>query len=96
VDAAHLFLQQWLYLSEPTAEEALCDSLAMRRFAGIDLGREPVPDEATGCRFRHLLETHDFCGRPFEEVHRLLPRELPPPRIYLSRSFLFGLDDRRG
>jgi IS5 family transposase len=36
-------------------EEALYDSLVMRRFA--DLGREPVHDETTVCRFRHLLET---------------------------------------
>ena len=26
----------------------------MRAFVGIDLGREPVPDETTACRFRHL------------------------------------------
>ena len=41
------FLQQWFNLSDPAVEEALYDSLAMRRFVGIDLGREPVPDEAT-------------------------------------------------
>jgi IS5 family transposase len=28
----------------------------MRRFVGIDLGREPVPDETRVCRFRHLLK----------------------------------------
>jgi Transposase domain (DUF772) len=49
-------LQQWFNLSDPAVEEALYDSLAMRRFVGIDLGREPVPDETTMCRFRHLLE----------------------------------------
>jgi IS5 family transposase len=47
------FLQQWFNLSDPAAEEALYDSLAMRGFVGIDLGREPVPDETTVCRFRH-------------------------------------------
>lgn len=41
----------------------------MRRFAGIDLGREPVPDETTVCRFRHLLEAHDPGCRLFEVVH---------------------------
>jgi transposase, IS5 family len=50
------FLQQWFNLSDPAVDEALCDSLAMRSFVGIDLGREPVPDETTVCRFRHLLE----------------------------------------
>ena len=35
---------------------------------GIDLGCEPVPDETTVCRFRHLLEEHDL-GQPlFDEV----------------------------
>jgi len=47
-------------------------SVAIRDFVGIDLGREPVPDETTVCRFRHLLETHDL-GRPmFDEVQRHL------------------------
>ena len=49
------FLQQWFNLSDPAVEEALYDSAAMRRFVGIDLGREPVPDETTVCRFRYLL-----------------------------------------
>jgi IS5 family transposase len=44
----------------------------MRRFVGIDLGHEPVPDETTVCRFRHLLDQHDL-GRPlFDEVQRQL------------------------
>jgi IS5 family transposase len=30
----------------------------MRQFVGIDLGREPVPDETTLLNFRHLLERH--------------------------------------
>ena len=63
------FLQQWFALSDPGVEEALYDSLTMRRFAGIDLGREPVPDETTICKFRHLLETHDLGRRIFEQVH---------------------------
>jgi transposase, IS5 family len=50
------FLQQCFNLSDLGVEEALYDLQAMRRFIGIDLGREPVPDETTMCRFRHLLE----------------------------------------
>ena len=64
------FLQQWFNLSDPGVEEALYDSQAMRRFVGIDLGREPVPDETTMCRFRHLLEDHDLGRRLFEAVQR--------------------------
>lgn len=63
------FLQQWFNLSDPAAEEALYDSITMRQFAGIDLGREPAPDETTICRFRHLLEQHDLGARIFEAVH---------------------------
>ena len=66
------FLQQWFNLSDPGVEEALYDLATMRDFAGIDLGREPAPDETTICRFRHLLEAHDLGRRLFEEVHRHL------------------------
>jgi transposase, IS5 family len=66
------FLQHWFNLSDPAVEEALYDSVAMRSFVGIDLGREPVPDETTVCRFRHLLEAHDLGRRLFDEVQRHL------------------------
>ena len=49
------FLQQWFNLSDPAVEEAIYDSRAMRRFVGIDLGREGAPDETTICKFRSLL-----------------------------------------
>ena len=66
------FLQHWFNLSDPAAEEALYDSLSMRRFVGIDLGREPVPDETTILKFRHLLERHNL-GRPlFDRVNEHL------------------------
>jgi IS5 family transposase len=32
----------------------------MRNFVSIDLGREPVPDETTVCKFRHLLKRHSL------------------------------------
>jgi len=52
------FLQHWFNLADPAVEEALYDSRAMREFVGIGLGREPVPDETTICKFRHRLEAH--------------------------------------
>ena len=52
------FLQHWFNLADPAVEEALYDSRAMREFVGIDLGREPAPDETTICKFRHRLEAH--------------------------------------
>jgi IS5 family transposase len=39
---------------KPTRRE---DFLA-REFVGIDLRREPVPDETTICKFRHWLQAH--------------------------------------
>src|SRR6185436_16890499 len=39
------FLQHWFNLSDPAVEEALYESISMRRFVGIDLGREPVPEK---------------------------------------------------
>lgn len=62
------FLQQWFNLGDPTLEDALYESNSMRRFAGIDLGREPVPDETTVCKFRHLLERHDLGEQIFKRV----------------------------
>lgn len=61
-------LQQWFNLSDPAVEEALYDSRAMRQFVGIDLGREPVPDETTICKFRHLLEAHQLGEQLFARI----------------------------
>src|SRR5262245_4094040 len=83
------FLQQWFNLSDPAVEEALYDSAAMRGFAGIDLGREPVPDETTVCRFRHLLEAYDLGRQLFEEVQRHLAAnglKVPPARSSMRQS----------
>ncbi len=66
------FLQHWFNLSDAAAEEALYDSRAMRRFVGIDLGREPAPDETTVCKFRHLMERHNLGDRLFGLVNEYL------------------------
>src|SRR6202167_1391047 len=63
------FLQVWFNLSDPAVEDALYDSAAMRDFVGIDLGREPAPDETTICKFRHLLEEHGLGGEMLEAVN---------------------------
>jgi IS5 family transposase len=66
------FLQHWFNLSDPGAEEALYESRSMCRFAGIDLGREPVPDESTILNFRHLLERHELGDQIFQAVGEYL------------------------
>ncbi len=47
-------------------EDTLYDIESMRRFAGIELGSEAVPDETTICKFRHLLERHGLTEKLFQ------------------------------
>jgi len=74
-------LQQWYGLSDPGMEEALYDMESMRRFAGIELNDEAVPDETSILNFRRLLETHELTAKIFAEVveyleeHKLLLRQ---------------------
>jgi transposase, IS5 family len=66
------FLQHWFDLSDPAAEDAIYDSESMRRFVGVELGEDTVPDESTILRFRHLLEEHDLTKAIFAEIGALL------------------------
>ena len=61
-------LQQWYQLSDPGAEEALYDICSMRTFAGLDLGRDQIPDETTILNFRHLLERYDLTKAVFAAI----------------------------
>ena len=66
------FMQNWFNLSDPAAEDSLYDSESMRRFAGIELAEDVIPDESTILRFRHLLEAHQLTERIFTEIRALL------------------------
>jgi IS5 family transposase len=66
------FVQQWFDLSDPAAEDAIYDSESIRRFVGVELGEDRVPDESTILRFRHLLEEHDLTEAIFAEINGLL------------------------
>lgn len=66
------FMQQWFNLSDPQAEDGLYDSESMRRFAGVELAQDTIPDETTILRFRHLLEQHRLTEAIFAEVRSLL------------------------
>jgi IS5 family transposase len=66
------FLQQWFNLSDPAAEDAIYDSESMRRFVGIELGVDTVPDESSILRFRRLIEKHDLGAAIFNEIGSLL------------------------
>ncbi len=66
------FVQQWFNLSDPPAEDSLYDSESIRRFVGVELSEDVVPDETTILRFRHLLEEHRLTAQIFELVKELL------------------------
>ena len=61
-------LQQWYDLSDPAMEDALIEVPTMRRFAGIALITDRIPDETTILAFRHLLEQNDLGEQIFEAV----------------------------
>jgi IS5 family transposase len=66
------FMQNWFNLSDPQAEDSLYDIESMRRFAGIELEEQDIPDESTILRFRHLLEQHQLTEQIFAQIRSLL------------------------
>jgi IS5 family transposase len=66
------FIQHWFNLADEACEEALYDSVSLRRFVGIDLGQEPVPDATSLVRFRRLLNEHKLGEQLFAKVGEVL------------------------
>jgi transposase, IS5 family len=62
------FIQHWFNLADLACEQALYDSASLRRFVGIDLGCEPVPDATTMLKFRHLLNDNKLGEALFAKV----------------------------
>ncbi len=62
------FIQHWFNLAGLACEEALYDSASLRRFVGIDLGGEPVPDATTLLKFRRLLNNNKLGEALFAQV----------------------------
>jgi hypothetical protein len=56
-------------LAETAVATSLYDSEAMRRFDGIELGDDRIPDETKILNFRHLLERHGLTEAIFAEVN---------------------------
>jgi IS5 family transposase len=61
--------QQCLGLSVEGIEDAHCDSYAVRKFVGADLGADDVPDATTLLKFRRLLEAHELTRVIFETIN---------------------------
>jgi len=66
------FMQQWYALSDPAMEDALYEVESMRRFAGLDLTNDAMPDETTILKFRHLLEKHALTGQMMNIINETL------------------------
>ena len=66
------FVQHWFNLADAACEDALLDSTALRRFVGIDLGRERVPDATTLLKFRRKLEDNQLGEQLFAKVGQIL------------------------
>jgi len=62
------FVQPWFNLADAACEDTFLDSTALRRFVGIDLGRERVPDATTWLKFPRLVEPHPFGEALFAQV----------------------------
>ena len=66
------FPQQWFTPSGPAMEEALYDTALFLEFAGLDMGKDHLPDESTILRFRHLLEAHNLSIQVLATVNNML------------------------
>ncbi len=64
-------VQCWFNLSDEGCEDAVCDWMSVRRFMGLDAGRDKAPDATTLCQFRHLLEKHQLGQRLLAEQNRV-------------------------
>lgn len=66
-------VQLFYNLSDPAMEDLLYEVESVRRFAGLRLS-EPLPDETTILKFRHLLEEHNLGSVLLKEINRHLGR----------------------
>ena len=64
-------MQNWFALSDPAMEDALYEIASLRTFAHLSLA-EPIPDETTILRFRHLLERHNLAVDMLRVVNDIL------------------------
>lgn len=66
------FMQQWYTMSDPAMEDALYEIESMRRFAGLELNEDAIPDETTILKFRRFLEQHGLAEKILETVNGYL------------------------
>jgi len=69
------FMQQWHALSDPAMEDALYEIESMRRFAGLELNEDAIPDETTILKFRRFLEQHGLAAKILDTVNAHLGQQ---------------------
>lgn len=69
------FMQQWYALGDPAMEDALYEIESMRRFAGLELNEDAIPDETTISKFRRFLEQHGLAAKILEAVNAHLGQQ---------------------
>ncbi len=67
--------QQCFGLPDERSEDAVYDSLSIRRFVGIERSREPASDFTTLLKFRWLLESHELAHKIFDTINAQLAHE---------------------
>jgi IS5 family transposase len=68
-------MQRWYALTDPAMEDALHDIEPMRRFAGLNLGVDTVPDEMAILKFRRLLAEQGLSVCLLEVVRQHLEQQ---------------------
>jgi len=61
-------VQNFFSLSDEGCEDAVYDSLAVRKFVGISVNEDDIPDKSTICRFRNLLIEHNMQQKIFDHL----------------------------
>ncbi len=61
-------MQNWWSLRDDAVEDALIDTGAIRRFAGIDLAKDNILDAITILAFRRAVEQHHLAKEIFKTV----------------------------
>jgi PAS domain S-box-containing protein len=90
------FLQQWFNLPDSTVFEALDQSPAMRRFAGVEPGHARTTSEAEISRFHRLLAQHSMSKEMAATANRFLDPHAVPNELRVKVGdgvFIFNTQD---
>jgi IS5 family transposase len=69
------FMAQWYALGDPAMEDALYEIESMRRFAGLELNEDAIPDETTILKLRRFLEQHGLAAQMLDAVNKHLGQQ---------------------